>query len=268
MPIWAAMMFSFRKFRENQKKDTSDSNSRTVNVGWVIDPNREATFIWDAPRKLTRPEGRTGHAKGISVCPAINDHESRLVEVTCPIDIKLRFFRDAQGNPSMVGIDGDQSTVRPQQFSQMVMAVNPVEWRHPSRPVIQVMTPLFFVADEPVWLTQLPPFYHYSSDQLPGIMIGGRFPIHLWPRELVWAFEWHDTSKDLIIRRGEPWFYLNFETEDPSCHVRLIEAEMTPALREYTNGLRGVTNYVNRTFSLFHTAQTRRPEQLLTPKQR
>ena len=244
----------------------TQSSGRTVDVGWVIDPNREASIIWDAPRKLTRPEGRTSHAKGLSQCPAINDHESRLFEVVCPIDIRLRFFRDNQGNPSMAAIDGDQSTIRPAQFGQMVMAVHPNEWRHPSRPVIQVMTPLFFISDEPVWLTQLPAFYHLGN--LPGLMLGGRFPIHVWPRELVWAFEWHDTSKDLLIKRGDPWFYLQFETEDPTRHVRLVEAELTAPLREYTNSIRGVTNYVNRTFSLFPAAKARRPAKLLTPRQR
>jgi len=239
-----------------------------IDVGWVIDPAREATVIWEAPHRLTRPEGRTSHAKGLSQCPAINDHESRLLEVSCPIDIRLRFYRDAQGNPSMIAIDGEQSTIRPQQFGQMVMAVHPNEWRHPARPVIQVLTPLFFIADAPVWLTQVPAFYHHSATPLPGIMLGGRFPIHIWPRELVWAFEWHDTSKDLLIKRGEPWFYLQFETEDPSRHVRLVEAEMTEALRGYTNSIRGVTNYVGRTFSLFSVAKARRPATLLTPKQR
>lgn len=246
--------------------DTSKPNS--VEVGWVIDPDLEATLIWGAPHKLAIEEGRATHAKSVSSCPAVADHLSRLIEVSCPIDIKLRFFRDAQGNPSMAGIDGDQSTIRPQQFSKMVMAVHPSEWRHPQRPVIQVMTPLTFVADEPVWLTQLPAFYHHHSPSLPGVMLGGRFPIHLWPRELIWAFEWHDTSADLIIRRGQPWFYLNFETQNPSGHIRLVEAEMTPDLRAYTSGIRGVTNYVSRTFSLFNVAKERRPKTLLKKKAR
>jgi hypothetical protein len=244
------------------RRSRSQSSARTINVGWVIDPNLEATLIWDEPHKLA-PEKRTAHAKGLSFCPAIADHESRLFEVTCPIDIKLRFFRDAQGNPSMAGIDGDQSSIRPQQFAKMVMAVHPSEWRHPERPIIQVMTPLLFVADEPVWLTQLPTFYHYRHLQLPGAMIGGRFPIHIWPRELTWAFEWHDIKSDLIIKRGEPWFYLSFETQDPSAHVKLMHAEMTPELRAYTNSIRGVTNYISRTFSLFGAAKARRPKVLL-----
>ena len=245
-----------------------ESKSRITDVGWVIDPAREASLIWDAPHKLSLPEGRTSHAKGLSNCPAVADHEARLFEVSCPIDIKLRFFRDAQGNPSMAGIDGDQSSIRPQQFSQMVMPVHPGEWRHPQRPLIQVMTPLLFVADEPVWLTQAPPFYHRADPPWPGVMIGGRFPIHIWPRELVWAFEWQDINKDLIIRRGDPWFYVSFETEDPAGRIRLAEAEMTSDLQAHTNAMRGVTNYVSQTFSLFSTAKARRPKTLLKFKER
>ena len=38
---------------------------------------------------------------------------------------------------------------------------------------------------------------------------------------------------------------------------------MTPELRAYCNAMDGVVNYVNRTFSLFHTAERRRPPKLL-----
>ena len=85
---------------------------------------------------------------------------------------------------------------------------------------------------------------------------------------MMWAFEWYDTSRELVLRRGEPWFYVRFETHDPSRHVRLIEADMTPDLRQYLSGLSSVTNYVNRTFSLFDTAKSRRPKVLLVAKRR
>ena len=84
----------------------------------------------------------------------------------------------------------------------------------------------------------------------------------------MWAFEWYDMTTPLVIKRGEPWFYLNFETNDITRRVRLIEADMTPALSEYLSGLMGVTNYVSRTYSLFRTAEERRPKVLLAPKQR
>ena len=62
------------------------------------------------------------------------------------------------------------------------------------------------------------------------MLIGGRLPIHIWPRQMMWAFEWFEPSKPLTLRRGEPWFYVRFETFDPTRPVRLFEAEMTPEL--------------------------------------
>ena len=50
--------------------------------------------------------------------------------------------------------------------------------------------------------------------------------------------------------------------------MRLFEAELTPEFRDYKNGLSAVANYVNRTYSLFKTAESRRPKTLLKRKAR
>ena len=246
------------------KKPEGKEPSRVVDVGWLLD-SEKATFIWDAPRRLSRPTGRTTHAKGVSVCPAVVDHEARIFEVPCPIDIQLRYKPNGD-EPAVIDLAGEQSSIRPKHLGQMFVFVSRKEWRDPNRPIVQFMTPYTFLADEPVTINQLPPFYHYPATPWPGLMIGGRFPIDVWPRGLVWAFEWYDTSKDLIIKRGDPWFYATFETPDPSRRVRLVEAEQTPELNAYMNGIKGVTNYVSRTFSLFNVARERRPTTLLVPK--
>ena len=72
----------------------------------------------------------------------------------------------------------------------------------------------------------------------------------------------------LVLRRGEPWFYVSFETLQPERLVRLVEARMTDELREYCRGIDGVTSYVNQTFDLFRTAAHRRPTRLLHRKRR
>jgi hypothetical protein len=95
---------------------------------------------------------------------------------------------------------------------------------------------------------------------------GGRFPIHIWPRPLAWAFEWYDLSKPLVLKRGDPWFYVHFETENPSAHVRLVEQEMTGELEKYLDSIIDVSNYVNKTYGLFGEAQRIRPDRLLKPK--
>jgi len=109
---------------------------------------------------------------------------------------------------------------------------------------------------------------HYSKTPLPGTIFGGRFPINVWPRPLMWAFEWHDTDQPLKINRGDPLFYVTFETMPQDRSVVLAEAEVTPELTDYMDLISGAVNYVNQTFSLFEAAEAQRPKTLVTPKPR
>ena len=195
------------------------------------------------------------------------DYESRIFEVSCPYDLHLR-IRVKDGKPLLINAAGDNSAMRPSHIRKRVFLLDRAQWRHPSRPVIQIGAPYVFVSDEDVYINQLPPFAHYRKQPWPGLVIGGRFPIRSWPRHVNWAFEWHDIRQDLVLRRGEPWFHVRFETEDPSRKVRLGEAEMTDELRQFMDGIEGVTNCVQRTFSLFKAAQQRRPRKLLVKRKR
>jgi hypothetical protein len=178
--------------------------SRSAEVGWIID-TREAAFVWPAPQKFARDNPANVHAKSVRNCPAVLDHEARLFEVTCPVDLHIRFRFDEKTNePRLTNAAGDQSTIRPKHLGQMLALVGRKEWRDPNRPILQIVTPYLFVADEPIYMTQLPPFAHYRDEPLPGVMIGGRLPIHIWPRPMMWAFEWMDPSQDLTLKRGEP----------------------------------------------------------------
>jgi hypothetical protein len=240
---------------------------KPVEIGWLLDA-KYGEFLWDAPRRLSRDDPPPRHAKSVNYCPGVLDSEARLFEVPCPFDLRLGFAYRPDGTPTLVNLDGDNAAVRPRELSQITAIVNRKEWRHPDRPVIQIMTPYVFLADEPVHMTQLPPFDHYFPEPWPGLLIHGRLPIHTWPRQLMFALEWWDIKKPLVLKRGEPWFYARFEAYDPTRPFRVFEAEMTPELREYIQGLSAVSNYVNRTWSLFKVAERRRPKTLLVRKQR
>ena len=247
--------------------DAPATSSRAVEVGWLLDAEK-ASFIWDAPRRLTRTEPAPEHAKAVAYCPAVLDHEARIFEVPCPIDVNLGFRFDKDGRPAVVNLDGDKAAIRPNALNEMLAIVNRREWRHPDRPIIQLITPYIFIADEPVYISQLPPYASYVMNGWPGVLVGGRFPAHLWPRQMMWALEWYDTKKPLSLRRGEPWFYVRFEASDPTRPMRLVEAEWTPELREFQKGVSAVANFMNRTFSLFKIAEARRPKTLLSRKRR
>jgi len=240
---------------------------RAIDVGWFLD-GEKALFIWDAPRRISRDDPPPKHAKSVNYCPSVLEYEARLFEVPCPIDATLRFGFDAEGKPRLVNADGDEASIRNKHLGQMLAIVDRKEWRHPDRPVLQIITPYVMLADEPVYLTQMPPFINYQDPSWPGVLIGGRMPIDIWPRQLMWAFEWFDTSKPLVLKRGQPWFYIRLDGFDPTRPVRVFEAEQTEELKSYMKGLSAVSNYVNRTFSLFKIARARRPKTLLVRKKR
>ncbi len=238
-----------------------------VAVGWVItDP--KASLIWEDPQPLRRKGEQPASAKSVQLCPAALDFEGRHFVVPCPINVRLRVRLEPGKPPMLENADGGQSSIRNKALSQMVTVINPAEWRHPARPILQFKTPYVFLADDPVYLNQLPPYLGFTEPAWPGLQIAGRFPIHVWPRHLMWAFEWFDTTKDLVLVRGQPWFYVRFETSNPASQVRLVEAELTPDVQRYIDSITGVTNYVNRTYSLFERAAKRRPKTLLVRRTR
>lgn len=255
------------QFTVTYDRDETDPTSGPITVGWFLTSDKGG-ILFEAPERLTSRQTNKGHAKSASRCPAVVQMESRYFVVKCPYDLHIGFKRDEQGKAALVNLAGGASPVRGSKLGQILTLVNENEWRYPDRPTVQMALPYCFIADELLYLTQLGTFAHYRADPLPGTIFGGRFPINIWPRPLMWAFEWHDTAKPLILRRGEPLFYCQFEGNTPDRPIQMVEAERTPELATYLEQLSGVVNYVNQTFSLFQAAEKIRPKKLLKPKGR
>ncbi len=241
--------------------------SGPVKVGWLLTEDKGGV-IYDPPERFRSVEMNKRHAKSASRCPAVINLESRYFVVKCPFDLHLRFARDKEGRPGLRNMHGEASPVRAKKLNTLLHVTSEAEWRYPDRPTIQLSLPYLFIADEPVYMSQVSPFLHYRKDPLPGTIFGGRFPINLWPRPLMWAFEWHDPTKDIVLTRGEPLFYALFETTPQDRPVQLFEAERTPELVEYLDLVSGAVNFVNQTFSLFRAAEERRPKELVVAKKR
>lgn len=249
---------------EQSDEEAKARTPRGYTVGWLLQTER-TSVIWDAPKPFRPDTQKNAVSKSVAQCPAVLDFDRRYFVITSPIDLHLR-LSVTNGELGITNLLFDKSPIRPEALAQMVVFQPQQEWRHPNRPVLQMMTSHIFVSDDPVYVNQYPPFLQYNPNARPGVQINGRFPIDVWPRALQWAFEWHDMSKDLIIKRGEPLFYVQFEGPDPSASVRMIDAKRTPELMAYIDSITGVTEYVSQTFSLFKNARERRPERLLFPK--
>ncbi len=255
------------EFRVTHALPLDGPHSGPVKVGWLLTDERTGV-VYGAPARVRSVEVNRHHAKSASRCPAIRNLESRYFEVKCPFDLHLAFVRGENGRPGLRNLLGEASPVRQRKLQSLISITNEVEWRYADRPTIQVVLPYVFVADEPVYLSQIAPFMHYRREPWPGTIFGGRFPIDVWPRPLMWAFEWHDLERPLRLSRGEPLFYCQFETVPQDRAVQLIEAARTPELDAYLEHISSAVSLVNQTFSLFKTAQERRPRTLLVQKTR
>ncbi len=249
------------------ERDDDGPKSGPVTVGWFLTQDKGA-ILYDAPERLMFRQTNKAHAKSASRCPAVIQMESRYFVVKCPFDIHIGFGRDKEGKAHLVNRAGVGSSIRASKLGELLTLVNEVEWRFPDRPTIQMVLPYCFIADELVYMTQIGTFAHYRRDPLPGTIFGGRFPINVWPRPLMWAFEWHEPERDIKIARGEPLFYCQFEADGPERPVQMVEAERTAELNAYMDKIGGVVNYVNQTFSLFKAAEAVRPAKLLKAKDR
>lgn len=241
--------------------------SGPITVGWFLTTDKGAV-MYDPPERIIFRQTNKTHSKSASRCPAVIQLESRYFMVKCPFDLHIGFARDDKGKPVLVNRAGTASSIRSNKLNEVLTLVSEAEWRYPDRPTIQLHLPYCFIADELVYITQLGTFAHYRKDPLPGTIFGGRFPLNVWPRPIMWAFEWHEPQKDIVLKRGEPLFYIQFEGEGPERPVQVVEAERTPELTAYMEKVSGVVNYVGQTFSLFKAAEELRPKKLLKVKER
>lgn len=238
-----------------------------VQVGWFLN-TKKGGVIYFPPERVRSADMNKNHAKSASRCPAVINLESRHFMIRCPFDLNLEFVRDKEGRPAMRNLNGDMSGIRANKMREKLHITAEHEWRYPGVPTLQLELPYVFIADEPVYMNQVAPFMHYQKTPFPGTIFGGRFPINVWPRPLMWAFEWHDTNKPLKVSRGDPLFYAHFETMPQDRSVSLSEVEVTDELNDYMEHISGAVNYVNQTFSLFEAAERARPEKLVVPVKR
>lgn len=231
-----------------------------IKIGFLVTTER-ASLIYDDPTVLRRSRKQALSIRAVQACPAVNDFEKRSLVVAMPYNLRLRCIKhnDEYALEAIApGTRIDEDLLR-----DHVMLMEPQFWRDPSKPVIQIKAPYLTVCDEQAYVTQTPPFLDYKGDRWPGTVVTGRFRFDYWPRTLSWAFEWCDISKDLVLKKGEPWFYLLFEHDNPDRDIQFVRAKDTKELKAYREALTDVVKFVSNPFSLKERAMQRRPAKLL-----
>lgn len=238
---------------------------KKTDIGWFIE-EKQGKFVFPSPYPLFKSRGKALSNRAVQACPAINELERDYFVLDCPFDLRLRCSKNGETYDLHIVEDGTR--IDDDLIAQFVFLMQPNLWRRKTVPVIQIKVPYFFISDDPCYMTMLSPYMSENIVKWPGVFIGGRLPISIWPRILNWAFEWTNLEEDLILRRGQPFCYLYFETSNLRTKPNLFEIEYTKELEEYRKGISATPKFLSNTFSLFETALERRPKKLLLRKKK
>jgi hypothetical protein len=137
-------------------------------------------------------------------CPAFSDHFKNIYLIRSPVDIKIIFKKEENGNGFL--------TIEPQNqvFFNSYIQPRGNQAGKDDPFLMSIYFTYLFVADDDCLLEQMPAIF-YGDEILNKIrLIPGSFNIHRWYRVLDFAFEVKDISQPLIINRGDPLFYIRF----------------------------------------------------------
>ena len=228
--------------------------SLPVEIGWFLDVD-EAGAIYSDPIPMSHLSKKERQSKkSPDHCPAVQLFGRNLFALLAPYDLAIDCHEKADVFEFAMNVSF--STISPSALRRLLSVRPPAEWRSRSRPVIQLACPYVFVSDEVVTIEQTAPSMHYFTPPWPGTLIPGAFPIRSWLRPLSWAFEWHDLSRPLILRSGQPWSYIRF-FPDRNAMVKLSRIEQTQAISDLQKQVKGVAGYTSKTFDLMSRIEAR-----------
>lgn len=237
--------------------------TREVLLGWRnSSPQASLAFFPPVPLAETEdgklagllpsPDGKPGFAE-------------RTLVIRCPWNLRMRPQQGPNGEIGF-GCASKPGFLSQEAFQGLGQPFKPDAWRLADNPIFQLSLNLFFISDEPCSVQLMPPFLSSAYRSWPGTLICGRFPINNWPRPLNAALEWQGSHDEWVLHRGDPIAYVQPIYDDPSVVHKLVEAEMTPALKRHTRKMDSVAEYARNVGPMFQRAEETRPASLLTAK--
>lgn len=248
-----------------------------VTIGWLNTNDSDRLQSYDGmamspyltydpePYKRTPGHKEKSYKKWFTVCPANVQYNRNLFVIRAPLSVSLEVkeLDKQKGIWDCMPLNNNW-TMTPEALARYVMFEGMPDARSDlDKPILQVRTPYVFYADQPVTLQLLP--VTNSIFQPPGITICGEFDIHAWQRPVQWGFEWWDTNKPLIIKRGDPLYYIKFiVNNDPTEKVKLVRLKANDNTIKPILKANNVAHFASKTFDLFDIARKWRAPKYVT----
>jgi hypothetical protein len=172
-------------------------------IGWTV-INGEG-LVWEEPEMLSVYMNNEYKQSKVKSCWASNDLLKKTFVIKSPFDIHLSY------NSGKVILEKDSSISH--LLFERIFVNSPEEYTQ--YPVIQMGTRYVFICDKSCTITLTPPFHNTKYDDYESNtrVFSGMFNIYDWQRPLSYGIEWLDVKKDLFIKKGQPLFYVTFNTE-------------------------------------------------------
>jgi hypothetical protein len=250
----------------------------TVKIGWVQTFESEllskygglsiSPYIFFDPENYKRIPTVKESRWNFSVCPAFLQFNKNLFVLKSPVDfgftVAPKNNNQIDGNWELYPAEGHQNDIAPEAVRKLISynsdSSDKVDY---DKPVFQFRFNYVFFADEPVTIQMMPSIY--ENKDIPVNTIPGEFNIYDWQRPLQWGFEWQDTKKPLIIKRGDPVCYIKFIVhKDPREKVELVKLKMTTQIEKAIYKTSETPLFVKNTFKLFEKARLMRPKKFIT----
>lgn len=201
-----------------------------MKIGWSL-LVEEGGICFPPPARFVPLKDQSRDGKGFLNCPAVRSYFTGTYVISAPFSLQLRHSL-VSGQPVIQPMYPFTS-LSEQKVQELIKIEPRSTWRSPDVVVLQLPSPYLFFADESVILRQAPcllttPTSH-SWRQIPG-----KFNIYDWQRPLNWACEWFVGAGDLIIKAGEPLYFVSFEllNGESATNIELVQHSVTPELRE------------------------------------
>jgi hypothetical protein len=209
-----------------------------LKIGWLLTAH-EGGIAYDPPSRFVVEKDASLLARGVLSCPAVRSYYDGVFQILAPFSLRLRCVKEA-GSLCLKQIYPFTSLTE-SKFREFVTVEPPDTWRNSHTVMLQLPSPYLFFSDEHATIEQFQPSLTTVS-AMNWRVIPGKFDIYSWQRPLNWGIEWDTNLGDLVIRAGEPLYFIKFQDSLTGKNsANLVECRMTPALEERMKLSRGIT---------------------------
>ncbi len=166
-------------------------------------------------------------------CPAVLDVLTSYYVIRAPYDLTFSIEKTAKGK-SVVTFNYDQ------EFYDKHINNRPFDTL--DNKLLTIGRPTYFCANESVVLTVMPAFLHKSKFLNNINLIPGEFDISKWFRPCDFTFEVIDDTQELSFKRGDPLYYIKFNTTKK---IKFTRMEITPDLIKSTFAFVNLKNIIS-----------------------